>query len=127
MEGVALDEKPGKEDMDALEVHSEAKGGDEEVVPATEQQRDPGPAPEMALKTTPGRSPLSGAEVQALLGDLYSKANFERGDGACVIWNASGTLSLRTGQHMKIDGKDYVTQGVIQDKHLVMGCSREKE
>ena len=123
MEGVTAESKnPGKEDMETLEDHSEPEGGDEEV-PATESQDEPGSASE----TAPARAPLSDAEVQALSGDLYSKAIFKREDGACVIWNASGTLSLGLGFRMKIEGKDYETLGVIHDKHLVMGCSTKKE
>ena len=123
MEGVTAESKnPGKEDVDALDVHSEPEGGDEEV-PATEAQG----GQESASETAPARAPLSDAEVQALSGDLYSKAIFKREEGACVIWNASGTLSLRPGSRMKIEGKDYETQSVIHEKHLVMACTTKKE
>jgi hypothetical protein len=113
---------PAKDDMDALEVQSEPEGGDEEV--PTQEEHGESAA---AMQTAVGRSHLSDRAVQALLGDLYSKAIFKREDGVHIIWNASGTLSLSPGLHMKIEGKDYETRGIIQDKHLVMGCSLKDE
>jgi len=123
MEGETAEGKsPGKDDMDALEVQSEPEGGDEAVLP-TEEQGESWAASETAV----GRSLLSDSEVRALSGDLYSKSIFKREDGVRIIWNAFGILSLSPGLRMKIEGKDYETQGVIQDKHLVMVCSVKEE
>jgi hypothetical protein len=113
---------PEKDDMDALEVQPETEGGNEAVLSA-EEQSESGALLERAVR----KSLLSDGQVRALSGDLYSKAIFKREDGARIIWNAFGNLSLSPGLHMKIEGKDYETQGVIQDKHLVMGCSMKKE
>jgi len=117
----AEDKNNGRDKTDALVGQAELEVRHEEI-PSQEEQSDS----RAALETVVTSARLPDSEVRALSGALYRKAIFERESSVCVIWNASGILSLSPGLHMTIGGMDYTAQDVIHGKHLVMRCSTKE-
>lgn len=62
-------------------------------------------------------------EADSLSCQLYNKAFLEREEGVSVIWNAAGAMPIDCGQSVKIQGKEYLILGVLQERHLIVGST----
>jgi hypothetical protein len=67
---------------------------------------------------TPKR--VSDEEVQSLLDQLYRRAVMERERDVKIIWNASGVYPMTSGFNLRIQGRNYVSLGILNDTHLVV-------
>ncbi len=66
----------------------------------------------------------SADEVKRLSGHLFAAAFLEREDGVAILWNASGVMPLEAGRSLQMNGRDYVTLGVLRERHLIVGIPR---
>lgn len=110
-EGIALgDQQLGQDDIDALlNQNNNVQEETEEVSTA--------PADKPVLRT----KKRSHEAVKSLSADLYNKAFLQRDDGVKVIWNASTVFPMTSGLSLKIQGAEYISLGVLHNKHLVVG------
>ncbi|MBN1850525.1 MAG: hypothetical protein JW932_18295 [Deltaproteobacteria bacterium] len=65
-------------------------------------------------------SKRTNGEIQATMNQLYHLAFLEREEDVQVIWNALGTVPLASGLGMKIQGVEYISLGVLRERHLVV-------
>lgn len=63
-------------------------------------------------------------EVRDITRSLFNRAFLERESDVAVIWNAAGVIPMQSGASMKIQDVDYMTLGVLHEKHLVIACQR---
>ena len=78
--------------------------------------------PVLDVKTTfSNPTKVTQEDVRNLLQELHNRAVFERDDGVRIIWNAQGVYPMTSGFQMQIEGVRYVSLGVLQDTHLVVG------
>ena len=119
MEGMTTDSKLlAQDDIDALLGEAGLEGGYE----AEESEKETKPG----KKSSPVKfSSTTDNEVREILTSLFNKAFLEREDDIKVIWNASGVIPMASGFDVKIQGIDYVSLGVIHDKHLVVKIEGE--
>ena len=103
-----------QDDIDALLNEAGLDGGYSE-----ESAETPEPAPEPVFN----QKTRSEEDVVEILADLYCKASLKREKGVQVIWNAMGVLPMNAGMTMKIQGKDYMSLGVLNKNHLIVGSS----
>jgi hypothetical protein len=123
----------GQDDIDALLAQTEKTTDPEKpaedalTAPLKQQEKSDlsdefsdGPA------TKKGRKSIrrSNEKAKEMSVQLYQKAILQRDAGIKVIWNASGVLPMAEGLRMKIKGIEYVSMGVLHDRHLVVGDKR---
>lgn len=78
--------------------------------------------PEERSLTSEGKPPRrSDEDVKAMLFQLCNKAFLKRDEGIQVIWNASGTFPMTSGLGIKIQRMEYVSLGVLNKNHLIVG------
>ncbi len=80
------------------------------------------PHPEEGKKSVP-KQKRSREEAKAISYHLYNKAFLEREEGVSVIWNAATVMPMEAGLNVKILGKDYLSLGVLNQRHLILGSS----
>ncbi|MFC1823485.1 hypothetical protein ACFL9T_12315 [Thermodesulfobacteriota bacterium] len=127
---MADDQMLGQDDIDALLAQSdktdegEASSEDQSEAPEEEQKlpaETEEPLEQPSLKTAAKSIRKSNSEVRAMTTQLFNKAFLQRDDGVKVIWNALGVIPMNAGVNMKIQGMEYVTMGILHQKHLVVG------
>lgn len=101
-----------QDDVDAILAQSGIEGDYDS--PEMEES----PPPETKTVTSFKRSD---EDAKAISYRLYNSAFLEREEGISVIWNAYGVISMDPGAIVRIQGKDYLTLGVLQKKHLIVG------
>ncbi|MBW1721965.1 MAG: hypothetical protein JRH13_08860 [Deltaproteobacteria bacterium] len=116
MESMTTKEKIlSQDDVDAILAQSGIEG-DYESKPEAEEPSQV----DKKVFTTKGRSD---EEVRTLSYQLFNKAFLERGEEeVSVIWNAAFVMPMETGLNIKIGGKDYITIGTLNEKHLIVGA-----
>ena len=116
MEGMTTKAKLlSQDDVDAILTQSGLEG-------SYEQNDEKGSQPEgKKIVQTKQRSK---EEAKALSFRLYNKAFLERENGVSVIWNADEVMPMEAGMSFKILGEDYLTLGVLNEKHLIVGSTR---
>ncbi len=103
-----------QDDIDALLNEAGLDGGYDE-------DAEEAPAPEAEPVFV--QKERSAKDVVGILADLYCKASLKREKGVQVIWNAMGVLPMNAGMSMKIQGKDYMSLGVLNKNHLIVGST----
>ena len=63
------------------------------------------------------------SEARESLEILFKQTFLERKDDVNVIWNAFGNIPMATGLQVNIQGKEYVSLGILHEKHLVVKAS----
>jgi len=99
-------------DVDALLSQSGLEGSYESE-DSTEKSKRP-------EKKTVRSKQRSREEAQEISYRLYNKAFLEREEGVAVIWNAEGVVPMDPGQTIRIQGKDFITLGVLSERHLII-------
>ena len=59
-------------------------------------------------------------DVENTMAQVYARAILKREEGVRVIWNVLGILPLVSGINIQIEGKDFLSLGVLQGKHLIV-------
>ncbi len=103
-----------QDDVDAILTQSGLEGN---CLPDDDK---PSSAPEKKPVTAKRRSH---AEARALSYKLYNKAILEREKDVSVIWNAAQIMPMESGLNLKIQGRDYITLGILNERHLIVGCT----
>ena len=103
-----------QDDIDALLAEAEDFEESEESKETTEEPE------KKRFKASPKRSD---EEVKAMSFQLYNKAFIKRDEGTQVIWNAKGIFPMEKGVNLNIRGKSYVSVGVLNENHLVVGTN----
>jgi len=117
MEGMTTNEKLlSQDDVDAILTQSGLEGGYDQ-----NDEKNSHPAEQKKIVATKQRSK---DEAKALSYSLYNKAFLEREEGVSVIWNAAEVMPMEAGLNVKIQGRDYLTLGVLNEKHLIVGSTR---
>ena len=104
-----------QDDVDAILTQSGLEG-------SYDQNDEENPHPEKEKKSVPTQK-RSRAEAKAISYHLYNKAFLEREEGVSVIWNAAAVMPMEAGLNVKILGKDYLTLGVLNQRHLIVGMT----
>lgn len=116
MEGMTTNEKLlSQDDVDAILTQSGLEGGYDQ-----NDEKDSQPKEKKIIAT----KQRSQDEIKALSYQLYNKAFLEREEGVSVIWNAAEVMPMEAGLNVKIQGRDYLTLGVLNEKHLIVGSTR---
>ena len=110
---IASGKQLSQDDVDALLSQSGLEGSYE-----SENSTESHKLPE---KKTIRSKQRSQEEAQEISYHLYNKAFLEREEGVAVIWNADGVVPMDPGQTIRIQGKDYITLGVLSERHLIIG------
>ncbi len=103
-----------QDDVDAILSQSGLEGS------YAEKDDTPSPSPEKKAVAT---KPRTQEEARTLSYKLYDKAFLEREKGVSVIWNAAEIMPMESGLNIKIQGKDYLTLGVLNERHIIIGCT----
>jgi hypothetical protein len=98
-----------QEDIDSLFDHSD------------EDRRSLDPDEQPFIRTERKPRERSDKEIQDMLVQLQDRACLKRDKGIKVIWNAASSLPMVEGLTMKIKGVDYVSLGVLNKNHLIVG------
>jgi len=106
-----------QEDVDALLEGADAGAGSDgaPVSAAPEESHE-----KRSVTASGGRTD---AEARELLSGLCRRAMIQRDRGVRVIWNAVGLFPLTPGYDMEIQGRNYITLGVLSNAHLVVGLT----
>lgn len=117
MEGMTTNAKLlSQDDVDAILTQSGLEGSYDQ-----NDGKEAHPANEKKIIPTKQRSQ---DEAKALSYHLYNKAFLEREEGVSVIWNAAEVMPMEAGQSVRIQGMDYLTLGVLNEKHLIVGSNQ---
>jgi len=131
MEGTSTEDNIlSQEDIDALLEQAdkikeleESPTGDADQLHFQDDETEIAPDTPAELRPKPrdesGRS--SDADVKVMLFDLYNQAFLRRDEGVKVIWNASAVFPMTSGLSIKIQEMEYVSLGVLNEDHLIVG------
>ena len=102
-----------QDDIDSL-LNEAGVGGGNEPEESTE--------PEPEKKPPPTIEPIQRTEedVENTMAQIYDRAILKREEGVRIIWNALGILPMIPGIDVEIEGKDFLSLGVLQGKHLIV-------
>ena len=99
----------GQDDIDALFSHADKGEEPDESLPEKH-----------VLDTLDKSKRKSDEEVRAMSVQLYNRGYLTREKDVKVIWNASGTLPMNSGIVITIQGTEYISLGILHEKHLVV-------
>jgi len=102
-----------QDDIDSLLNEAGVDGGDE---PEEFTEPDPEKNPPPKIK------PIQRTEedVGNAMAQIYTRAILKREESVRVIWNALGVLPMIAGIDVEIEGKNFLSLGVLQGKHLIV-------
>ena len=104
----------GQDDIDALL----AEAGNDQEPEDTSVERDP-----LELLSKPGTT--SDEDVRTMSMQIYNQGYLVREKGVKVLWNALGTLPMNSGTIIHIQGKEYTSLGILNERHLVVSQSSQ--
>ena len=99
----------GQDDIDALLAESGREQASQEISVDRHTSNRPGKP-----------NAVSDEDVIAMSIQIHNRGYLIREEGVRVIWNALGTLPMNSGSTIHIQGMDYISLGILHEKHLVV-------
>jgi hypothetical protein len=109
-----------QDDIDALLGEAGIEGNYESEMVPTESSKTPVKKSKIRFSTR------TQEDIKTIMNQLHTMAFLEREKDVQIIWNALGTIPLASDFKMKIQGIEYVSLGVLREKHLVVKHKSKK-